>query len=196
MEKQSVSDMSEEKELLVTTKGNEGKEEKNTNQILGVNLEQEKLDKKMRTIVELVCHICSHQLENKKLYLSHIREHRVRVKNKTFYICLELECLNILFKNKEEAGNHYVELHEKKIQCLFCRKYSNRKELLRMHQRISHNVYEYKCEECDFITYEGSYFQMHIRCHQENLDYKCRYCSFTFNDIQLVVYHEENHHKK
>ena len=182
----------EEKEA-VATKGNEGIEEEDINEILGVNLEQETLDKKIKKFIDLVCPICTEQSEDKSFYLYHLEKHReYDANNSLFYRCLV--CEKTIGK-KPETINHYIYFHDKILKCFICELNFKRKTYLKTHLKCFHALYEHRCKECCFFTYDKKYFSIHIRCHQDNLDHKCRYCSFSLNDVQLVLYHEENHHK-
>ena len=83
------------------------------------------------------------------------------------------------------------------FQCDVCKKFLKTERTLAIHKLQEHEKekHKYKCEECDYTTFEPDRIRKHIgSMHRVQKDFKCTLCEFVTNAKTRLNQHMTKRH--
>ena len=86
---------------------------------------------------------------------------------------------------------------ETDVQCKICGKYLKNEKTLATHTLQEHEKekHKYRCEQCDYSTYEPSRLKIHFNdVHRVAQDFKCIKCDYLTNTKKKLHQHEVTCH--
>ena len=161
-------------------------------------------------------------LTNDPLALDHEKEgncdESITVKEEIIEPILEIKCdiCNFLSENKGSLIEHLETVHDEKIEddfkCDLCDKHFNRIRDFNYHLKIKHpgcqrvdiktedaiekDIKSFKCDYCDFVTYERPKLKRHINGkHKNGNSFACHICSKSFVVNRGLEFHLAKAHK-
>ena len=76
-----------------------------------------------------------------------------------------------------------------KHTCLLCDYQTNKKKLLKAHEKIHSNAYEWKCAQCNYKTSRESNLSRHTKSIHEKIRYNCDICPYTTTRTNYLKEH-------
>jgi hypothetical protein len=119
-----------------------------------------------------LCTTCRYQTVNKKCYFLHLQLHEENSKQ----------------EEEEEDKKTSIKPAIPKHTCSLCDYQTNKKPLLKAHEKTHSNTYDWKCPQCNYKAYR-EYNLIH-----ENIRYHCDLCSYTttrtnYLKVHIKVFH-------
>ena len=161
------------------------------------------------------CHICKKPQETLEELSAHLKEEHL--------LCDEHPCskCEISFPTKTSLAIHMLDLHgykekdaaimlgtikvmeestaidDRKFSCEVClRKFSSEKSLIG-HKKQFHEKHDFKCDQCDFTTYENYRLKYHkLHRHEKGTRFPCDQCSYATNFRSTLNKHIKAQHEK
>ena len=161
------------------------------------------------------CHICKKPQETLEELSAHLKEEHL--------LCDEHPCskCEISFPTKTSLAIHMLDLHgykekdaaimlgtikvmeestaidDRKFSCEVClRKFSSEKSLIG-HKKQFHEKHDFKCDQCDFTTYENYRLKYHkLHRHEKGTRFPCDQCSYVTNFRSTLNKHIKAQHEK
>ena len=145
------------------------------------------------------CPICDKHFKEKRNIKIHIKRVHENQKNYKCDLC------NYRCYRKFEMLLHHRNIHSKefldtKVLCTECGRTMRNNSDLRRHQQKQHlKIKRFKCESCDFTSFEKSATILHGRTHLsfKNRDFfPCDHCGKVLSTKNTLKYHISSVHKK
>ena len=139
------------------------------------------------------CDVCEYAAHGKKKVILHKRTVHDKIKEHICNICSSaFGLLQTLLRHK--AAKHG---EVKSYTCELCEHTESTQLLLKTHKANTHGVIKYKCEVCEFTSYQKSKVRRHNRAvHEKIKDYGCDICSKTFSQLESLLLHKSVQHDK
>ncbi|XP_052754466.1 zinc finger protein 625-like isoform X2 [Galleria mellonella] len=126
------------------------------------------------------CALCSRFLPKRRMYESHMRDHRhnpnvsVELPEDIFECAKCLHC----FKTRECLKKHMTEhdTDKKNFVCETCGRVFTRQDYLHKHKLTHTGTKQHVCSHCGFRTTQRSSLTVHIRKHTGERPYSCDVC--------------------
>ena len=160
------------------------------------------------------CHICKKTQETMDELISHLKEdHQIKDEHPCFKCELPFPTKTLLaihlmnlhgHKEKDAAimlGTIKVvgenKIDNRKFSCEIClRKFSSEKSLSG-HKKQFHEKHDFKCDQCDFTTYENYRLKFHkMHKHEKGTRFPCDQCSYASNFRATLDRHVKEQHEK
>jgi hypothetical protein len=126
-----------------------------------------------------LCTTCRYQTVNKKCYFLHLQLHEENSKQEEE----EEE------EEEEEDKKTSIKPAIPKYTCSLCDYRTNKKPLLKAHEKTHSNTYAWKCPQCNYKAYQEYNLKRHVKSIHENLRYHCDLCSYTTTRTNYLKAH-------
>ncbi len=81
-----------------------------------------------------------------------------------------------------------------KHTCSLCDYQTNKKPLLKAHEKNHSNTYDWKCPQCNYKAYREYNLKRHVKSIHENLRYNCDLFSYTTTRTNYLKAHTKVFH--